>query len=293
MSLAAVASPSPTEVQSLLGDRCEKPWKRVAGLDLPEESIQEYGDSGCKLAIFSPDHTTLAYVTLTGRRDEDVEQEVYVDTVRLHDAEVGEDRAVYFVGRLATVDSLGWSPKGQLIIGETLWEGPSVVHVYDPAADAMVSAMRLDRDGSLTWNAERTAMYAAHAGEFGSDQCIHELGGFDFAHGGRFPDLYAIYGIEEAEDPLGIPVATGDALSVEPHGWSTDGESLWITVTRLTLNESTYVYELGPRQAAALELSDDGVRFKTLAADPRFDYAFAGAAEPGIVSQPYQPRHCP
>jgi hypothetical protein len=285
--------PALPEPESLLGAECDRPPNEAMRADLPDELLATYHDKSCKLPALSPDGAYLAYVTLSQQGDQETDSGAYVDTVRLLRVGAGEDQVVRIAGRLSPVTHLEWVPTGQLTFQEKLWEGPQVVFIHDPAAGSLVNAMRLDYSSSLQWNPERTAAYAAHTGEYGSDQCVQELGGYDFEHGQRFPNFYTLYGIAEADDPLGIPYGATDSLRVEPFRWSKDGKRLWITVSRLTWIEDTGEYEVGPRQAALLDFSDDGAHLKTLAADPRFDYAFEGMPEPEIVAQPYQPYRCP
>lgn len=285
----ATPSATPPDIASLLSDRCEQPWEDTPDFKYPIEYIERYDENGCKLPVFSPDRTYLAYVTLA----RDQEQETYVDTVRLVRSDTGEDFVVFVAGQLCPVDGLEWSPTGQLVFREALWEDGEIAFIVDPASRSVAGAMRLDGGGLLQWNAERTAVYGAYSGIFGADVCIHDLGGYDFAHARRFPDFYAIYGLPTEDDVFGMVYPVGDALSVEPYGWDEDGTLLWVTVTPLTLDENTYDYELAPRQAGVLTFSDDGITFLTLAADPRFDYSFDGLPHPKIVSQAYHPRRCP
>jgi hypothetical protein len=107
--------------------------------------------------------------------------------------------------------------------------------------------------------------------------------------------LYHVLGIQDlAVDAFGIPFAEEDSLRIEPLGWSDDGERLWLTVTPLRwMGWSEYRYELGPRQAAVVELSEKRVEFSVVFAAPDLDFSFADGAGSEISSSAYAPTFCP
>ncbi len=284
-------SPFPAEIQSLLRDRCPMPGRDAFAAQIGSYNlIERYGDKGCILPTFSLDRKYLAYVNLDRPKDRDK----YVDTVKVLITNSPISQTVYFVHEMDIVSNLEWSPTGQLIIWESVWEGPLFILIYDPRLKSIISTMRLNRDSELGWNSGKTALYAEHSHEYGAATCINELRGYDFAYGNPFPDFYELFNIEkQANDPLGIPNGRTDDLAIEPFAWSNDGTMLWITVTPLHLMKNGLYYEIGPRQAGVLALMKDEVTFTMLASDPKLDYSFEGSHVPLIVSSPYQPRHCP
>ncbi len=284
-------SPFPTEIESLLRDRCPMPWRSVFAVAISSYGyFERYGDKGCILPTFSANRKHLAYVTLDKPRD----QSMYVDTVRIVATDSHTDRTIYFAHEQGIISNLEWSPTGQLVIWELIWEGPFFVLVYDPTLDSTVATMRLDYTGKLEWSPTGSAFYAVHSHDYGSGTCIHELKGYDFAHNQPFPNFYKILGVEEEETGLlGIPNGKSDDLAIDPFAWSADGTVLWITITPLRLLENGLYYEPGPRHAGQLEFTESGVIFTMLASDPDLDYSFEGFPVPRIVSSPYQPQRCP
>jgi len=285
------ASPFPSKLEALLQGKCEKVWESPVGPGVEHYLRETYGDVGCKLPVLSPDQKYLAYVTLA--REDAATGPYFLDVVRLLEInrQSEKDQEVHLASKLDYIVALEWSPTGQLIIRESIWEGPWVIFVYDPVSNSIVSTMRLDTFGKLEWNPTHTALYAKHSFSYGAQQCITELGGYDFEHHSRFPDFYQIYHLEESkDDPFGIPHGENDDLAVEPFAWSQDGKRLWVTVTPLHWQEGQY--ELGPKQAGVLEFSTK-VTYKVLAADAHLDYSFEGTPEPIIVSAPYRVGTCP
>ena len=286
-------SPMPAAIANLLPVQCTpQPGVFIENFPSQEFLLQQYGNMGCKLPVLSPNQKLLAYVTLA--REESATGPYFLDVVRLLDVSTkpAKDQEVHLAFKLDYIAALEWSPTGQLIIRESIWEGPWVIFVYDPVSNSIVSTMRLDTFGKLKWNPTHTALYAKHSFIYGADQCITELGGYDFEHHSRFPNFYQIYKLEESKDaPFGIPHGENNELAVEPFSWSQDGKRLWITVTPLNWKEGQY--ELGPKQAGVLEFSTSQVTYKVLAADAHLDYSFEGTPEPVIVSNPYQGGTCP
>lgn len=279
----------PATIASLLGTKCDR-----FGETVYNQFIESYGDKGCKLPMFSPNEDYLAYVTL--ERQEDETGIYFVDAVKVLRANGDmQEKEVYGVHKMDYIGNLEWTTTGQLIFWEQIWEGPWVVFVYDPVKDAIVAKMRASEDGALQWNPQHTAFYMTRIGGYGSDNCVGELGGYDFQFGNRFPNLYQVFDIEENDnDPFDIPYGERDNLYVEPFGWDEDGKRLFLTVRPLRWKgDQVYAYEVGPKQAGVLELSSSNVIYKSLAADPSFDYSFEGLPNPKIVSSPYLPKLCP
>ncbi len=280
----------PAEIESLLRNKCPMPWRSVFSVPIGSYDLTErYGDKGCILPTFSPDRKYLAYVTLDTPKD----REKFVDAVKILTTDSQISQTVYFVHEMDIVRDLEWSPAGQLIIWESLWEGPFFILVYDLRFNSIMNTMRLNRDSPLGWNSGKTALYSEHSHGYGAARCIRELRGYDFAYGNSFPDFYEIFHLEkQANDPLGIPNGKTDDLAIEPFKWSSDGTILWITIIPLRRLENGD-YELGPRQVGVLSLTAKEVVFKLLASDPNTDYSFSEAPVPTIVSSPYQPHRCP
>jgi hypothetical protein len=286
-------SPFPAEIESLLQGKCEKPWQSVLGVNIPSGFflIPKYGDKGCKLPIFSPNKEYLAYVTLDVQENEDA----YVDAVKILQTTTGKVQDVYFAHEKDFVATLEWSPTGQLLIWESIWEGSWVIFICDPAGNSIVSTMRLNPSSELEWNPINAALYAEHSYGYGAGVCIAELRGYDFAHDNSFPDFYEIFNVEKNEsDPFGIPSGKSDDLAVEPFAWSKDGRYLWVTVRLLHQQENDWIsYEVGPGQAGVLEFTEEAITFKLLASDPNLDYSFEGSPVPKLVSSPYLSHRCP
>jgi hypothetical protein len=289
---SSTPTPFPPEINSLLLNKCKKPWEDPFAADIPDFWLVEmYGDKGCKLPVFSEDKKYLAYVTFAKQDDTDF----YVDSVKMINTKTGKERQIFFAHKNDFVYKLEWAPSGELIIWELIWEGPWVIFIYSPLENSIVNTMRLNTNGQLEWNLNHTVVYASHSGEYGADTCVQELRGFDFENNQGFPDFYKIYGIEKEAGPFfGIPYGKNDNLSIEPYGWSPDGKSLWITITLLKQNRTGYIfYEPGPRQAGVLRFSDNGIKFIVLTNDPHFDFSFEGSLDqPRVVSQPYHPTRC-
>lgn len=283
-------TPFPEDVEALLLGKCNDPWQNAFVVNVAPMAAAHYGDKGCKLPTFSANRKYLAYVTLVEDNDSR-----YVDTVRVLQPGTQVDRVVHFSHSMNFVSNLEWTPTGQLIIWENIWEGPWVVFVYDPTSDSIISTMRLNFDSELEWNSTRTALYAEHSYSYGATACIHELRGYDFAHSNPFPDFYNIFDIEKQDrDFFGIPNGKKDDIAVEPFAWSRDGKYLWITVKLLHQPENErYFYEVGPQQAGVLEFAEGAVVFTLLASEPNFDYSFEGLPVPTIISSPYRPQRCP
>lgn len=285
------ASPIPAAIAGILPSSCaQRPMVDFQNYFYWSLLPQQYGDTNCKLPVLSPNGKYLAYVTLAKKADNNV---YFVDTVRvLKITSTGRDNEIYSAHQRNYITALEWSPTGQLIIWESIWEGPWVVFVYDPHKDTVQASMWLNQDDTLQWNSQHSAFYAKHTGEYGPTQCIQDLGGYDSETGQSFPNLYQLFGITEKEKPFfGILSGENDQLSVEPFGWSKDGKQLWLTVTILKWNDGQY--QLGPKEAGMLELTGNGITYRRLAADPHYDYSFNGSPEPAIISQTYQPQTCP
>ena len=252
---------------------------------------QEYGGKGCKLPELSLDGRYLAYVAIS--RQGSGNDIFFADSVRILDA--GQEREVHIVRKMNYIVSLDWSPTGELIFWEQIWEGPMVVFIYDPAQDLIVAKMRQNQGAALHWNSPHTAFFAVHVGEYGAESCVSELGGYDFQYRNSFPDLHGIFKLRtRTDDFFGIPYGFEDNLRIQPFAWSKDGKRLWLEVTPLYWKGIAIGrYEMGPRQAGALELASDGVVYRPLAADLRLDYSFDGLPDPKIFGQAYQPKLCP
>jgi hypothetical protein len=284
--------PIPAQIAVLLPPECEKLAADVYTDPSWQYLTRDYGEKGCKLPLLSPDGKYLAYVTLKRRKNET--GVYFVDTLRiLLIGPNAKDKEAYIAYKMNYIAALEWSPAGQLIFWEQIWEGPRVVFVYDPVEGAILTGMRVNEDAVLQWNPQHTAFYARRSSDgYGADVCVGELGGYDFEADKQLPDLYKVFNIEEREnDPFDIPYGRTDNLYIEPFGWSQDGKSLWLTVTPLNWKESRY--EVGPRQAGVLEFSETGVTYISLAADAHYDYSFEGLPDPKLISQVYQPRLCP
>jgi hypothetical protein len=235
----------------------------------------------------------IAYVTLASQTDKGgsyIIDAVAVQTLGTN----GDGKLVYAAHRMDYVGVIQWTPSGKLVIGESIWEGTWVLFIYDPITDEMLTKLRAD-EPSLHWNPQRTAFYAVHTGEYGAETCVRELGGYDFEISKPLRDLFEAFNIPvESEGAFGIPHAVRNSLYVEPYAWSSDGERLWVTATPLLRNaDDLSRYEVGPKQAGVIELSETGSEYVALAADPHFDYSFEGLSDPKIISTVYQSRLCP
>lgn len=282
-------TPKSPQIATLLPAECAQ-----LGVNVYADFLWQYDGKGCKLPLLSPDGKYLAYVTLTQQNNES--EGYFVDTVRvLAVGKNGQEKDVYIVPRLGYIEMLEWSPLGQLIIWESIWEGPWVIFVYDLTTDEILAQMRADRDTTLQWNQQQTAFYVSRSGGYGADNCVKELAGYDFESRSRFPDFYEVFNIKKRDDdPFGIPYGLEDNLYIEPFGWSPDGKYLWLTVTPLNWKgNGTYGYDVGPSQAGVIEISATGVTYKVLASDVHFDYIFDGLLNPKIVSRAYHSSICP
>jgi hypothetical protein len=255
--------------------------------------IQTYGKMGCKLPLPSPDGTYVAYVTLSRQQDE---QGVYfTDVVKVQSTQENAPATeIHVTQRKGHVSRLQWGPAGQLMIWEAVWEGDWVVFIYEASTGHLLGAMRTDQP-DLQWNAQQTAFYTLHVGDYGKDTCISELSGFDFETNSSFPDFYHILKVERSKSDLtGIPYSVDDGIRIEPFAWSADGEKLWLTTRVLDwLGDEVYQYEIKPAETGVLEFSETGITYTVLNSDPRYDYFFQMPSDPMIVSKPYIPQTCP
>lgn len=294
LSPAASSHPVKTETSGITSIPFE-----IAAL-LPAECNQvlmydnyPYTMNECKLPVISPDDKYLAYVTLVLQM---VDEGVYpLESVRVMEIKTGQYEEVHVVKPRNHIGLFEWNLSGELIFWESIWEGPWVIYVYDPVTDQTLVTMRADRGAALQWNPQHTAFYVSRSGGYGHDNCVKELGGYDFESGSRFPDLYKVFNLKiRDDDPFGISYGAEDNLYIEPFGWSLDGKYLRLTVMLLDWKgDEKYEYEVGPSQAGVIEISTTGVMYKPLATDEYLDYFFEGLPNPKIVSQPYQSRVCP
>jgi hypothetical protein len=287
-------SSAPAQIATLLPPACEKPPSDISVDPWWQLLTKDYEGKGCKLPALAPDGVFLAYVSLAHQENE--QGDYFVDSVRI--SNTGRDKKekeVYSAHKMDHISTLEWSSTGQLIFGESIWEGPRVIFVYDPLKDTILTKMRALQDDKLRWNPQHTIFYAWHTGGYGADSCVGELGGYDFQSGNPFPDLYRVFKVAETEDdPFCIPYGKHDNLYIEPFGWSQDGKRLWLTVTPLHWKgNDAYEYEVEPRQVGVLEFSTTEIKYKSLAADPHYDYSFEGQTDPKIVSKFYQLSLCP
>jgi len=239
--------------------------------------------------MFSPDGDYLAYVTLSYTAP----QTPYVDTVKIIKSDIGFDKPIYYSNDKDFIGNLEWTPTGKLLIWELIWEGPWVIFLYDPVVDSIAYVFRVDQNGRLEWNPKGTVFYASHTGEYGQDNCVTELSGYDFQFNNSFPDFYDIYNLEKGDDPFGIPYGVNNNLSIEPFAWSRDGQSLFVVVTPLTLLENGLYYRQEPKQAGILDFSKQRVSFTVIGANPDLNYFFKNEENPTLFSETYIPKDCP
>jgi len=273
------------EASAFLPAKCSQP-----DINAP----QEYGGKGCKLITPSPDEKYIAFVAIT--RQGNGGGVYFIDSVKVLDINQSrKEKEIYVAYKMDVITKLEWTLTGQLIFWERIWEGPWVVFIYDPVKDSILSETRAGEDALLQWNPQHTAFYTTHTGEYGAGRCVGELGGYDFQSNKPLPDLYKVFNMEEQkDDPFGIPYGKSDNLYIEPFGWSQDGKKLWLTVTPLYWKgDQAYEYEVGPRQAGALEFSTIGVTYTPLASNPSLNYSFESLPNPIIEFTAYQPRLCP
>lgn len=283
-TLLPTPSDTPDQILSLMSPECER-------LDpaIYTDYWGQYGGMGCKLPAISPDGKYLAYVTLATQTDD---LGTYIcDVVRV--IELGTANTiidVYIVQRMGYIGILEWSSSGQLVFWESIWEGSGRTIAYDPSLEAILTTIQADQNTAWQWNPQHTAFYSVRSGGYGADRCVQELSGFDFQSNSVFPDLYSLFNIGRED----LPNVLGDNLYVEPYAWSSDGRYLWLTVTPLDwLGDERYEFLVGPKEAGLLELTESGVMYRALAADPQFDYFFDGLPDPRIISRDYQSNSCP
>lgn len=281
--------PSTPQVDTLLEGKCEKVWESPTGPGVSNRLLERYDGKECKLSTISPNGDYLAYVTLS----QTTPQTPFVDTVKIIESDTGTDKSIHFSNEKRFIGNLEWTPTDKLLIWELIWEGSWVIFLYDPNTDSVVYVFRLDQNGKLEWNLQSTVFYASHSGEYGQGVCTMELSGYNFQSDNPFPDFYELYGIEKSDDPFGIPFGKSDNLSIEPFAWSTDGQSLYIVITPLTLLENGIYYRQEPQQVGVLNFSEQGVNFTVLGEHPKLDYAFKNKDNPTLVSEPYHPKDCP
>lgn len=284
----------PEAMAALLLSECEQSSEINANNYFYWQSLpKQYGMWGCKFPIFSPDEKYLAYVVLGPH--ESGKDVYFVDSVRVLEIATQKSSEVHVAHKLDYIVTLEWGPTGELIIGESVWEGPQVIFIYDLSQGVVLSKMRTNQDGILHWNITRTAFYVSRIYDgYGADACVGELGGYYFLYGERFPDLYDVFNIEKTEnDPFDISYGKKDNLFIEPFGWSQDGKRLWLMITILEWDAKNNRYLVGPRQVGTLEFSAQGVHYTQLASNPYLDYSLDGLPEPAIISKVYEPHFCP
>jgi hypothetical protein len=254
---------------------------------------QRYGGMGCRLVMSSPDNEYLAYLTIMQTSDES--GKYYAEALKVKQIfSPASAKQVHVAHRMNSIGRLEWEPSGKLIFWESIWEGPGVTFVYDPATDRTLAMMAADENTAWEWNPQHSAFYAARIGGYGADNCVGELNGYDFTSDSSFPDLRKLFGVGRATDDPFVPQEMADDLLIAPFHWSQDGNRLWLTVTPLHwLGDEIYQFELGPRQAGVVELLPNGTRYVSLAQNPGLDYSFDASPEPKLISQPHQPVRCP
>jgi hypothetical protein len=286
-------APASNQVSGILPSECEKHNIETSFDSWAQFLIKSYGANGCKFTMVSPDGKYLAYVTLIQQKDK--AGGLYVDAIKLWKLNSPELLSkIYVAHRMYYIGRLEWSLSNKLMFWESIWEGPGVTFIYDPAPNRILAKMRADQETAWQWNPQHTAFYAVRIGGYGADNCVGELSGYDFTSDTLFPDLRKLFGAEQAADDLFSPHEIANDLLIKPFNWSPDGNRLWLTVTPLIWKgNQVYEYEMGPRQAGVVEMSPTGTRYTSLGADPHFDYSFEGWPYPKIVSQVYQSRLCP
>ncbi len=285
------------EIETLLDGQCNPPWNEEGSFNKNLDLIVAdwyFKNHNCKLPIFSHDKDYLAYATL-GQRNKEDKNDLWVDTVRIIDLGSQTSQTIHFAHEMDLIANIEWSPTGHLIVSESIWESVFAIFVYDIEKNVLVSKMFLDRDKKLEWNDTKTAFYASsNGGGRGIYSCIQQLGGYDFKNGYSFPDFYELLDVEKGGfSAFGIEFGKDKDLYIKPYGWSTDGNSLWLTITTLSPTDDGWYYEIGPQKAAILSLTSEGPKLTVLEDDPNFNYSFGDITKNEIFSEPYSIELCP
>ena len=246
----------------------------------------KYNSKVCKLSTLSQDKKYLAYITLSKKESSD--GTYYVDTVKILNLPLNKEiKVVYFSSKLTYIGKVEWSRTNKLMFWESIWEGAGTTFIYDPDENSFVFKENADLVSAWIWNQQHTAFYAEYSGAYGAANCVNTISGYSFQTNAKFPDLYSTLNIKK---PSSITIE--DNINVQPHGWSRDGNQLWITLTHLHWKDMNK-FEIGPQQVGAIMLSMEEPKYTSLAANISYDYYFEGTLSPKIKAKEYKIRYCP
>jgi hypothetical protein len=257
------------------------------GLNIYSNFLATYGDLGCKLPSFSPDDRYLAIVGLL--KQENTSANNYTDTIVLLDTNTNDHKVIHSAPDLSYIGKLEWSPSGKLLFWQSTWEGSGTTFVYDPINETIITEIVSSQEYAWLWNPSRSSFYSIQKGGYGKEECVSDLGGYDFSSNTEFPDFKnALFAQQLNSNSLEYE------LSIEPFAWSQDGKRLWLTITPLKWQgDEIYKYLVEPRRAVVIEFYENSINVSELASDPELDFSFTEPSNPEVISSPYRLEYCP